>query len=81
MRSSNSYQGGIWALALFLGLAGFVIWDQARGGGSNPQEGRPAVTGTAPAAERPGRTAPPAPETEAADDETSDTTPGASGVM
>ena len=81
MKNQAGQRNGIWVLALFLGLAGFVIWDQTRGNGEDPTEGSPAVTGAAPEAGRPARTPPPARETEAADEGASDATPVTSGVM
>lgn len=81
MTNRSGQRNGIWVLALFLGLAGFVIWDQTRGNGEDPAAGSPAVTGAAPEAGRPARTPPPARETEAADESASDASPAKSGVM
>ena len=81
MTNRSGQRNGIWVLALFLGLAVFVIWDQTRGNGATADAESPTVTEAAPEAGRSGRADPPAREAEAVDEDASHSTRRSAGVM
>jgi len=69
-------RNGVWVLALLLGLAAFVVWDQTRGAAD---EARPTVTRARSEAAAPASGKPAATDTEPAGDE--EPAPPTRGVM